>query len=389
MQLQIAFDRPFEGIIYSKGYFSSPLCHHASGGPAGRTRSFIISADACGTRFNRLKDGRDYMENVIVVQNDVGLQKAFDTARKIRCMLRPKGARQVNEKTVTYAFNVDTLDQKEVTFETDEDPVSKANAVLDIQIGQGPYAPSVDGLVKIGDILTMVVEAEGDRDVDVRVRQCIAMNGDRTSHVNLTDDVGCTMKPNLLSPWLKTKQNNAVMAYSYFSAFKFPEQMDVIIECNLDLCKGECGFCQEDVVTVSRVLERSRRELNASAAAVQRAEAREPVRLARRLRVVAPQDIAITEATRTLLPGGASAGAGGDAVCLSVLTFVVGLVVILLLLFVASIATAVLCVRARGQTTALVTALPDASFHAFSSYLGFTTAIPEVGVSLACTRLLR
>ena len=32
--------------------------------------------------------------------------------------------------------------------------------------------------MKIGDILTMVVEAEGDDDVDVRVRQCIAMNGD-------------------------------------------------------------------------------------------------------------------------------------------------------------------------------------------------------------------
>ena len=35
----------------------------------------------------------------------------------------------------------------------------------------------------------------------------------RSSHVNLTDDVGCTMKPNLLSPWLKTRQEKAVMAY--------------------------------------------------------------------------------------------------------------------------------------------------------------------------------
>ena len=26
--------------------------------------------------------------------------------------------------------------------------------------------------------------------------------------------------------------------------------MDVIIECNLDLCKGECGFCEEDVTAV-------------------------------------------------------------------------------------------------------------------------------------------
>ena len=61
------------------------------------------------------------------------LLQAFDSARKIRCTLRPQGARRINEKVVSYAFNVDTLDQKEVTFETDED-VSKANAVLDIQV---------------------------------------------------------------------------------------------------------------------------------------------------------------------------------------------------------------------------------------------------------------
>ncbi|KAF0300209.1 hypothetical protein FJT64_027243 [Amphibalanus amphitrite] len=370
MQIQLKFDRPFNGIVYSKGYFSSKSCHHVAGGGGRTSRSFTIGADSCGTRFSRHEDGREYMENSIVIQNDAGLQKAFDSARKIRCMLRPHGARQVNEKVVSYAFNVDTLHQKEVTFETDED-VSKANAVLDIQIGQGPYAPSVDGLVKIGDILTMVVEAEGDNDVDVRVRQCIAMNGDRSSHVNLTDDVGCTMKPNLLSPWLKTRQEKAVMAYSYFSAFKFPEQMDVIIECNLDLCKGECGVCEEDVTAVSEALSRSRRSVNgSSSAAEQRTEAREPVRLARRLRVVAPQDIAITEATRTLLPHDTALDVRFDTVCVSVLTFVISLVVILLLLFVASITTAVLCVRARGQNTALVTTLPDSSFHAFSSISG-------------------
>ena len=110
--------------------------------------------------------------------------------------------------------------------------------------------------------------------------------------------------------------------------------------------------------------------MNGSSSAAQRAEAREPVRLARRLRVVAPQDIAITEATRTLLPHDTARDVRYDTVCVSVLTFVISLVAILLLLFVASITTAVLCVRARGQNTALVTALPDASFHAFSTISG-------------------
>jgi hypothetical protein len=57
------------------------------------------------------------------------------------------------------------LDTKNVSFSGDS-----ATASMDVQTGKGPNAPSVNGLVKIGDILTMVVAIEGDPGFDFRVQ---------------------------------------------------------------------------------------------------------------------------------------------------------------------------------------------------------------------------
>jgi hypothetical protein len=56
------------------------------------------------------------------------------------------------------------LNQEIVTFSGDT-----ATAKLDIQIGRGPFAPAADGLVKIGETMTLVVSVEGDPGFDLQV----------------------------------------------------------------------------------------------------------------------------------------------------------------------------------------------------------------------------
>jgi len=56
------------------------------------------------------------------------------------------------------------LNQEIVTFSGDT-----ATAKLDIQIGKGPFAPAADGLVKIGETMTLVVSVEGDPGFDLQV----------------------------------------------------------------------------------------------------------------------------------------------------------------------------------------------------------------------------
>ena len=67
--------------------------------------------------------------------------------------------------------------------------------------------------------------------------------------LKLTDEKGCNLKPKLLEPFQKTYYTGntgaSLIAYAYFHAFKFPDVMDLFIECNVELCKPNCEPCPE------------------------------------------------------------------------------------------------------------------------------------------------
>lgn len=67
-------------------------------------------------------------------------------------------------KALSVNLSVDMLNQEIVTFSGDT-----AVAKLDIQVGKGPFAPAADGLVKIGETMTLVVSVEGDPAFDLQV----------------------------------------------------------------------------------------------------------------------------------------------------------------------------------------------------------------------------
>lgn len=56
------------------------------------------------------------------------------------------------------------LNQETVTFSGDT-----ATAKLDLQVGRGPFAPAATGLVKIGELMTLVISVEGDPGFDLNV----------------------------------------------------------------------------------------------------------------------------------------------------------------------------------------------------------------------------
>lgn len=93
------------------------------------------------------------------LQNEPGIQEVWDTVRRVRCLWEGN----IN-KALTVNFSVDMLNQEIVTFSGDT-----ASAKLDIQVGRGPFAPTADGLVKIGETMTLVVSVEGDPAFDLQV----------------------------------------------------------------------------------------------------------------------------------------------------------------------------------------------------------------------------
>ena len=88
----------------------------------------------------------------------------------------------------------------------------------------------------------------------IKVQNCIAHDGDRSNAVTLTDERGCVLKKKLMGPWQKSRNSNqpgvSIVAFSFFQAFKFPDQMEVFLECDVELCKNGCDLCPDDAPLV-------------------------------------------------------------------------------------------------------------------------------------------
>ncbi|XP_042888812.1 uncharacterized protein LOC122264146 [Penaeus japonicus] len=413
MRVRVTFDSPFNGVMYSKGYYGNPQCSYVAPGSGRSEYEFVVVSGTCGTRFVENPGAPSYLENTVVIQNEPGIQEVWDTARGVRCVFEGAGGGDSTQR-VSAGLSVAMLDQQVVSFAAD----SQASASLDIQIGRGPFAPSASGMVKIGELMTMVVAVEGPASADVLVRQCVAHDGSRQNPYQLTDENGCVLgsKKKILGSWQKSRDTGRsdipVVTFSHFQAFKFPDKNDVYIECQVDLCSNGCPVCPEDGSagrrrrravaaapteppppgTLGEAAERVEaqlfRERSAARAGgakggaeggaranglAKNATAGEPVRVARRLRVLSPEDISVGGdpfSSVTLVTK--NAGAAPEDVCMSVATFVGGLVVMLAVLVLSSVVTAVLCLRVRTIPSAASTYPPDSSFHAFSTVSGKT-----------------
>lgn len=241
MTINIEFNREFDGVIYSKGYYNNPECRYVTENSGQKKYTFTVSLNSCGTEFINAFDteGKSYLENVLVLQNEPGIQEVWDTIRAVRCLWEGN-----LNKSLSVALSVGMLSQEIITFSGDT-----AMARLDIQLGKGPFAPNANGLVKIGETMTLVVSVTGDPGFDIQVKDCRARDSTGNNEIALTDENGCVLKPKLFGAFQKTRDTGnsgaSIIAYAYFNAFKFPDVMDLMLECNVELCKTDCQACPD------------------------------------------------------------------------------------------------------------------------------------------------
>ena len=124
---------------------------------------------------------------------------------------------------------------------------------MQIQVGKGPWASEVSGLVKIGQTMTMVLAIKDDEQkFDMLVRNCMAHDGKRAP-IQLVDQKGCVTRPKLMSKFTKIKNFGAsasVLSYAHFQAFKFPDSMEVHFQCTIQICRYQCpDQCVENTPT--------------------------------------------------------------------------------------------------------------------------------------------
>ncbi|KAH8315407.1 hypothetical protein KR067_004513 [Drosophila pandora] len=246
MKVFVQFDKPFNGIVFSKGHYSNMNCVHLPSGLGRSSASFDIGLHECGTAGNTDNYGQGYghesggtgagtyFENIIVIQYDPQVQEVWDQARKLRCTWHDQ-----YEKSVTFRpFPVDMLDVVRADFAGDN-----VGCWMQIQVGKGPWASEVSGLVKIGQTMTMVLAIkDDDSKFDMLVRNCVAHDGKRAP-IQLVDQRGCVTRPKLMSRFTKIKNFGAsasVLSYAHFQAFKFPDSMEVHFQCTIQICRYHC-----------------------------------------------------------------------------------------------------------------------------------------------------
>lgn len=90
---------------------------------------------------------------------------------------------------------------------------------MQIQVGKGPWASEVSGIVKIGQTMTMVLAIKDDENkFDMLVRNCVAHDGLRAP-IQLVDQYGCVTRPKIMSRFQKVRnfgQSASVVSYAYF-----------------------------------------------------------------------------------------------------------------------------------------------------------------------------
>lgn len=137
---------------------------------------------------------------------------------------------------------------------------------MEIQEGTGPWSREVSKIVPVGQPMTIVVAINDyNGQFDMRVKSCVAHDGVQTP-IALTDEYGCVLRPKMLTPFVKIKNPGAhkeatILSYSRFLAFKFPDSMNVQIQCTVEVCRNGCAGKFNNSYPVRRDFERVNYEI--------------------------------------------------------------------------------------------------------------------------------
>ncbi|CAB3409994.1 unnamed protein product [Caenorhabditis bovis] len=110
---------------------------------------------------------------------------------------------------------------------------------LEIQKGEGPFAPPVTSPIKIGDNISLVVKAQSylneSEQFDMFVHSCFATDGKGSTKIQIIDENGCVIRREFASPLNRAKDSQHIMYYYVMiKAFKFPGPDDVYFSCSIE-----------------------------------------------------------------------------------------------------------------------------------------------------------
>lgn len=242
MTVRAEFNSPFNGIVFSKGTYGQSKCVYVKPHSGLTHLTFNVRYDECGTKPDL--QGK-YFENTIVFQYGNDIIDVLDEAKRLRCEWF-----EAYEKPATFrpAIPVADLDVIEMNFQGDE-----IDCFMSIQEGgKGPYSNEINRIVTVGQPLSLVVAINDQKNqFDMKVKSCFAHDGVK-SPIYLVDEDGCVLRPGMFSQFQKFRSPKGsgkatLVSYASFLAFKFPDSVDVQIQCTVEVCRHGCSNnCEAD-----------------------------------------------------------------------------------------------------------------------------------------------
>ncbi|XP_045110419.1 uncharacterized protein LOC123504150 [Portunus trituberculatus] len=242
MNVELRFSAVFPGVVYSKGHFSDSACLYLKeSDPRSDVYKFTIPIDGCGTKAEEGLgvSGKDReVGNTVIIQSDPLIQEVWDEARHITC----SWSHSMTKSVAFLPLKVYEPEMVDVQFDS-----RSVNTLMEIQRGtrgaDGPLPAPPTGYVHVGDDISVVMYVKG-KQTDANVISCNGTTAGRSASVALVDSQGCVLRPDLLTPFAKTRKVNGVeadlMLYSYLKAFNIAESPEFIISCALEVCENSC-----------------------------------------------------------------------------------------------------------------------------------------------------
>ncbi|XP_022909936.2 uncharacterized protein [Onthophagus taurus] len=231
MNIKVAFNSSFLGAVHARD-FRTPACMVHGDGTNMVTLDINLLAtrntpDFCGILINNKTDERSVP---IAVRLHKTLELAEDKFYIITC--GKVGFRNDNNKTSLVSLRL-------------IDGTRKVN--------QAVYGRRYSLRAEL---------SEPDGSHGFRVKSCFAFSKANSS-VNLIDDRGCPVNPDVITPFTYDEANSKADA-EIQSIFKFPEGSQVHFQCEVGLCKGKCPEPMCGDGTQSKALITDRGELLAA-----------------------------------------------------------------------------------------------------------------------------
>ncbi|KAI5702601.1 hypothetical protein M8J75_001945 [Diaphorina citri] len=224
----------FTGMIYPRGLSKNSTCLMEFTDQKSPVQ-YTLPLRSCNTMSTSVDGGEVEYFNTIVVQPHRKLVTNQGQGFHVRCRYRAHPSEPELQSLVAPSEDTPTVAMRIYNHE---------------QVAEN---------VKIGDLLTMTINLEGEdvQNYGLHVTNCVVRDGLSWGEQRLVDADGCPMDQEIMGPFEYAK--NLTSARVQFKAHKFPYTASVYYQCRVVLCTQYDGGCTDVTPICSDRKSRQRR----------------------------------------------------------------------------------------------------------------------------------